>query len=172
MLQLLSKKTSLKNASEIMRRHALCKGLHDQFAHIHFDCLLLEHVYKRKEPVLKKTRSQIQNISKINEKREQNWSGVYINNVIHSIFTRERGYNCAWVESRILFAHLDGTAHDQSTICRQLSAGHVVGSRPMKKKDASNDNSTCFHKLILPSKKIRCSHFQCFRIRLFSGPRI
>lgn len=66
--QLVSKKTSLKNVSEITRRHLLCKCLHDQFAHINFDCLLLEHVYKRKEPVLKKTRSQIQNVSNLSEK--------------------------------------------------------------------------------------------------------
>ena len=29
---------------------------------------------------------------------------------------------------------LDGIAHEQTIICRQLFAGHVVGSRPMKKK--------------------------------------
>ena len=29
---------------------------------------------------------------------------------------------------------LDDTVHKQTTICRQLFAGHVVGSRPMKKK--------------------------------------
>jgi len=29
---------------------------------------------------------------------------------------------------------LDGIAHEQTTICRQLFAGHVVGSRPMKRK--------------------------------------
>ena len=32
---------------------------------------------------------------------------------------------------------LDGIAHEQTIICRQLFAGHVVGSRPMI---ASNDN--------------------------------
>lgn len=36
-------------------RHLLYKSLHDQFAYIHFDRLLLEHVYKRKELVLKET---------------------------------------------------------------------------------------------------------------------
>ena len=37
---------------------------------------------------------------------------------------------------------LDGIVHEQTIICRQLFAGHVVGSRPMKikKKIASNDN--------------------------------
>ena len=37
---------------------------------------------------------------------------------------------------------LDGTTHEQTISCRQLFAGHVVGSRPMerKKKSASNDN--------------------------------
>ena len=37
--------------------------------------------------------------------------------------------------SRILFAaktDLDGITHEQTIICRQLSAGHVVGSQPMK----------------------------------------
>ena len=42
--------------------------------------------------------------------------------------------------SRILFAakqsqtQLDGIAHEQTIICRQLFAAHVVGSRPMKRK--------------------------------------
>ena len=35
----------------------------------------------------------------------------------------------------------DGIAHERTIICRQLFAGHVVGSRPMKEeKFASNDN--------------------------------
>ena len=37
--------------------------------------------------------------------------------------------------SRILFAtktDLDSITHEQTTICRQLVAGHVVGSQPMK----------------------------------------
>ena len=29
---------------------------------------------------------------------------------------------------------LDGMAHEQTIICRQLFVGHVVGSRPMKRK--------------------------------------
>ena len=29
---------------------------------------------------------------------------------------------------------LDGVAHEQTIICRQLFVGHVVGSRPMKRK--------------------------------------
>ena len=29
---------------------------------------------------------------------------------------------------------LDGIAHEQTIICRQLFTGHVVGSRPMKRK--------------------------------------
>ena len=29
---------------------------------------------------------------------------------------------------------LDGIAHEQTIICRQLFAGHMVGSRPMKRK--------------------------------------
>ena len=44
----------------------------------------------------------------------------------------------AWFQlrmSRILFAaktDLDGIMHEQTIICRQLFAGHVVGSQPMK----------------------------------------
>jgi len=37
--------------------------------------------------------------------------------------------------SKILFAtktDLDSITHEQTTICRQLVAGHVVGSQPMK----------------------------------------
>ena len=47
-------------------------------------------------------------------------------------------------ESTVSFTHvqniicsqtpLDGIVHEQSIICRQLFAGHVVGSRPMKIK--------------------------------------
>ena len=38
---------------------------------------------------------------------------------------------------------LDGTTHEQTSICRQLFTGHIKGSRPMerKKKNSSNDNS-------------------------------
>ena len=41
---------------------------------------------------------------------------------------------------------LDGIAHEQTIICRQLFAGHVVNSPPMKRmkkneKFSSNDNS-------------------------------
>ena len=65
--------------SEIMIRHLLYKSLHDQFAHIHFDRLLLEHVYKRKELILKETRKQIHNISK-----RDNWLGAYTNAMLHN----------------------------------------------------------------------------------------
>ena len=30
--------------------------------------------------------------------------------------------------------HLDDIVHEHTIICRQLFAGHVVGSRPMKRK--------------------------------------
>ena len=30
---------------------------------------------------------------------------------------------------------LDGIAHEQTIICRQLFAGHVVGSQPIKRKE-------------------------------------
>ena len=38
---------------------------------------------------------------------------------------------------------LDGTTHEQTIICGQLFAGHVVGSRPMERKNHNSayDNS-------------------------------
>ena len=42
-------------------------------------------------------------------------------------FTQEQNIIC----SQTL---LDGIAHEQTIICRQLFSGHVVGSRPMKRK--------------------------------------
>ena len=48
--------------------------------------------------------------------------------------------------SRILFAakqfqtELDDTAHEQTIICKQLFAGHLVGSRPMKRKKIAPNN--------------------------------
>ena len=47
---------------------------------------------------------------------------------------------------------LDGIAHEQTIICWQLFAGHVVGSRPMKKKEekfASNGNNNYHTKQIV-----------------------
>ena len=40
-------------------------------------------------------------------------------------------------EQNIIFnkTHLDGTTHEQTIICRQLFAGHVVGSGPTKRGD-------------------------------------
>ena len=39
-------------------------------------------------------------------------------------------------EQNIIYSQtlLDGIAHEQTIICRQLFASHVVGSRPMKRK--------------------------------------
>ena len=42
-------------------------------------------------------------------------------------FTHEQNIICSKTQ-------LDGIAHEQTIICRQLFAGHVVGSRPMKRK--------------------------------------
>ena len=48
-------------------------------------------------------------------------------------------------EQNIIFNHtqLNDIEHEQTIICLQLFAGHVVGSRPMKrkKKFASNDHN-------------------------------
>jgi len=47
--------------------------------------------------------------------------------------------------SRTLFAtkmDLDGITHEQTNTCRQLFAGHMMGSQPMKMgKKTSNDNN-------------------------------
>ena len=40
----------------------------------------------------------------------------------------------AWAEYYFSQTQLDDIAHEQTIICRQLFAGHMVGSRPMKKK--------------------------------------
>ena len=42
-------------------------------------------------------------------------------------FTHEQNIICSQTK-------LDDIAHEQTVICRQLFAGHVVGSRPMKRK--------------------------------------
>ena len=42
-------------------------------------------------------------------------------------FTHEQNIICSQTQ-------LDGIAHEQTIICRQLFAGHVMGSRPMKRK--------------------------------------
>ena len=55
-------------------------------------------------------------------------------------FTHEQNIICSQTQ-------LDGFAHEQTIICRQLFAGHVLGSRSMKKKEkfASNDNYSYLH---------------------------
>ena len=42
-------------------------------------------------------------------------------------FTHEQNIFCSQTQ-------LDGIVHEQSVICKQLFAGHVVGSRPIKRK--------------------------------------
>ena len=42
-------------------------------------------------------------------------------------FTHVQNITCSQTQ-------LDGIAHEQTIICRQLFAGHVMGSRPMKRK--------------------------------------
>ena len=46
---------------------------------------------------------------------------------VHTIITHEQNI----IGSKI---HLDGTTHEHTIICRQLFAGHVMGSRPIKGK--------------------------------------
>ena len=50
---------------------------------------------------------------------------------------KKHGFHYACAEyylQRCSQIQLDGIAHEQTIICRQLFAGHVVGSRPMKRK--------------------------------------
>ena len=53
-------------------------------------------------------------------------------------FSRKSDRKKAWFtyEQNIICSQtqLDDIAHEQSIICRQLFAGHVVGSQPMKRK--------------------------------------
>ena len=44
---------------------------------------------------------------------------------------------------------LDGTSHEQTIICRQLFAGHVVGSMSMEKKEKNASNDNIFLQIIL-----------------------
>ena len=46
-------------------------------------------------------------------------------------FTRVQNIICSQTLSQ---TQLDGIAHEQTIICKQLFAGHVVGSRQMKRK--------------------------------------
>ena len=55
-----------------------------------------------------------------------------------------RKSDCKKEKSTVSFSHvqniicsqtqLDGIAHEQTIICRQLFTGHVVGSRPMQER--------------------------------------
>ena len=47
--------------------------------------------------------------------------------------------------------HFDSTTHEQTIICRQLFAGHVVGSRSMKRKGKMNrmiKPTDCFEPMV------------------------
>ena len=64
-------------------------------------------------------------------------------NEYRSIFTQERSQEGFFLSSVVSFTHeqniirnqtqLDDIAHEETTICRQLFTGHVVGSQPMKR---------------------------------------
>ena len=52
--------------------------------------------------------------------------------------TRGVGYVSMQYEQNVICrkTHLDGTVHHKQTIiCRQLFAGHMVGSQPMRRKE-------------------------------------
>ena len=46
-------------------------------------------------------------------------------------FTHEQNIICSQAQSQTQFDHI---AHEHTIICRQLSAGHVAGFRPMKRE--------------------------------------
>ena len=63
---------------------------------------------------------------------------------------------------------LDGPTHEQIIICRQLFAGHMVGSWPMerKKKNASNDNSIYYvykHRDLLSANSLNKNRLSLMR---------
>lgn len=62
------------------------------------------------------------------------------------LFTYEQKIICSETQ-------LDDIALEQTIICRQVYAGHVVGSRVMKKKEelASNDNSSSCKFIVCPT---------------------
>ena len=74
-----------------------------------------------------------------------NHRGCFFNEYPHeakqsAIFTLERSqegekYSSLTHVQNIICSQtqLDGIAHEQTIICRQLFAGHVVGSRPIKR---------------------------------------
>ena len=53
------------------------------------------------------------------------------------LFTHEQNITCGQTQ-------LDNIAHEQTIICKQLFAGHVVGSRPMKRKKNLHRMIVCF----------------------------
>ena len=51
--------------------------------------------------------------------------------------TQDRGFTQCFTHEQIIICsktHLDGLSHEQTIVFGQLFAGHVVGSRPMKRK--------------------------------------
>ena len=54
---------------------------------------------------------------------------------------------------------LNDIAHEQTIICRQLSAGHVVGSRPMKRKKNLHEMAI----VALEGHKVRILHIDSWR---------
>ena len=53
---------------------------------------------------------------------------------------------------------LDGTTHEQTIICRQLFAGHVVGSRPMERE-------TKMHRMIISDVRLTQLTFSSMGLR-------
>ena len=77
-----------------------------------------------------------------------------------SFFSQEHG--SITHEQNIICSNtcLDGTMHEQTIICRQLFAGHMVGSRPMKRKEKMHCMITLFNSILsyIPAVQIYWHH--------------
>ena len=77
---------------------------------------------------------------KIQQDKERN-SPISLALLLHStlpFLSWERCSSYAWAEYFCSKTRLDGTTHEQTIICRQLFAGHVVDSRPIERKEKTH----------------------------------
>ena len=85
-------------------------------------------------------------------------------------FSQERGSNYAWAEYYLQQnskTRLHCATHEQTIICRQFFAGHVVGLRPMeRKKNTSKDNYSCLVVMRIKNLWTRTKNFYVCKFRL------
>ena len=67
--------------------------------------------------------------------------------------THERNITCSKT-------HFDSTTHEQIIICRQLFAGHVVGSRPMKRKGKMHRMIIIIDQFDLKPQTVNCVKYE------------